>query len=309
MEKTIKEGKKISVEREKWLLLIVLSIIWGSSFILIKKSLVHYNPYEVGALRILIAGIILMPIAIINIKKFPKKQLKWLLVAAVSGNFIPMFLFPMAQKMVSSSIAGIINSMLPILVIMVGALFWKFKTTKRQMIGVAISFTGACIIAFSNGSGGEIKLFPVLLLLLAVLLYAINVTTVKSKLQGISAKTLSSFVFSFVLIVPSFISLILAGFIKDFQPDEGHFIGLGYVALLSIFGTGLAMMLNYRLLNIATPLFASTVTLLMPIVAIVWGVLDGEILTKGQIFGGIVIVSGLLFLRAKKILTTKVTEE
>lgn len=301
MEDRIKEGKKLSVEREKWLLLIVLSIIWGSSFILIKKSLIHYNPYEVGALRVLIAGIILLPIAILNIKKFPKKNLKWLILAAITGNFIPMFLFPIAETMVSSSIAGIINSMLPILVIMVGAIFWKFKTTKRQLIGVAISFFGACLIAFSNGTGGEIKLYPVILLLVAVLMYAINVTTVKSKLQGISAKVLSSFVFSFVLILPSFISLILAGFIKDFQPDEGHFIGLGYVALLSIFGTGLAMMLNYRLLNIATPLFASTVTLLMPIVAIIWGVLDGEILTAGQIFGGIVIVSGLLFLRAKNL--------
>ena len=293
--------KKLPVEREKWLLLIVLSIIWGSSFILIKKSLIHYNPYEVGALRVLIAGIILLPIAILNVKKFPKKDLKWLILAAISGNFIPMFLFPIAETMVSSSIAGIINSMLPILVIMVGAIFWKFKTTKRQLIGVAISFFGACVIAFSNGSGGEIKLYPVILLLVAVLLYAINVTTVKSKLQNVSAKVLSSFVFSFVLILPSFIALIFAGFFKDFQADQGHFVGLGYVSLLSIFGTGLAMMLNYRLLNIATPLFASTVTLLMPIVAIIWGVLDGEILTLGQIVGGIVIVSGLLFLRAKNI--------
>ena len=301
MDDQIKSSNKISVEKEKWLLLIVLSIIWGSSFILIKKSLVHYNPYEVGALRILIAGIILLPIAIINIKKFPKKQLKWLLIGAFSGNFIPMFLFPVAQKMVSSSIAGIINSMLPILVIMVGAIFWKFKTSKRQLIGVAISFSGACIIALSNGSGGNIKFFPVILLLAAVLGYAINVTTVKSKLQGISAKILSSFVFSFVLLFPSFIALLMAGFVKDFKADEAHFIGLGYVALLSIFGTGFAMMLNYRLLNIATPLFASTVTLLMPIVAIIWGVLDGEILTSGQIIGGIVIVSGLLFLRAKSL--------
>lgn len=301
MEDKTSNAKKASAEREKWILLIVLSIIWGSSFILIKKSLAVYTPYEVGSLRILIAGIVLLPIAILNIKKFPKKQLKWLIIAALSGNFIPMFLFPMAQKMVSSSIAGIINSMLPILVIMVGAIFWKFKTTKRQLIGVAISFSGACIIAFSNGNGGEIKLYPVLLLLIAVLLYAVNVTTVKSKLQGVSAKVLSSFVFSFVLILPSFISLIFAGFFKNFQVDESHFMGLGFVALLSVFGTGLAMMLNYRLLYIASPLFASTVTLLMPIVAIMWGVLDGEILTLGQIIGGIIIVSGLLFLRAKNL--------
>lgn len=301
MENSIKKEKWLTKDREKWLLLSALSVIWGSSFILIKKSLTVYNPYEVGALRILIAGLVLLPIALLNIKKFPREQWKWLLLAALTGNFIPMFLFPMAQKMVSSSIAGIINSMLPILVISVGALFWKFKTTKNQLIGVAVSFTGACIIAFSNGNGDDIKILPVMLLLLAVLMYAINVTTVKSKLQGISAKILSSFVFSFVLIIPSFISLLLAGFTKDFTPDKAHFIGLGYVSLLSIFGTGLAMMLNYRLLNISTPLFASTVTLLMPIVAIIWGVLDGELLTRAQIVGGLIIVSGLLFLRAKKI--------
>ena len=88
-------------EKEKWVLLVVLSIIWGSSFILIKKSLEHFNPYEVGALRVLIAGIILMPLAVMNIKKFPKKHLKWLVLAALTGNFIPMFLFPIAETTIN----------------------------------------------------------------------------------------------------------------------------------------------------------------------------------------------------------------
>ena len=286
-------------EKEKWVLLAVLSIIWGSSFILIKKSLDHFNPYEVGALRVLIAGIILLPLAIMNIKKFPKKHFKWLILAALTGNFIPMFLFPIAETKVSSSIAGIINSMMPIFVIIVGALIWKFKTTKRQLLGVAISFTGACILAISGGEGGEIKLIPILLLLLATLCYAISTTTVKSKLNAIPAKTLSAFVFSFVLILPSLISLVFAGFFNDFKADKNLLVGLGFVSLLSIFGTGLAMMMNYRLLNISTPLFASTVTLLMPIVAVIWGVLDGEKLTLMQGFGGMIILAGLIFLRAK----------
>ena len=136
-------------EKERWVLLVVLSIIWGSSFILIKKSLEHFTPYEVGALRVLIAGIVLLPLAILNIKKFPRKHLKWLIIAAVTGNFIPMFLFPIAETQISSSIAGIINSMMPIFVIIVGTLFWKFSTSKRQLIGVAISFSGACILAVS----------------------------------------------------------------------------------------------------------------------------------------------------------------
>jgi drug/metabolite transporter (DMT)-like permease len=284
-------------EKEKWVLLVLLSVIWGSSFILIKKSLEHFNPYEVGALRVLIAGIILLPLAILNIRKFPKKNLKWLILAAVTGNFIPMFLFPIAETEVSSSIAGIINSMMPIFVIIVGALLWKFQTTKRQVIGVIISFTGACILAFSGGEGGEFKLIPILLLLLATLFYAISTTTVKSKLSDVPAKILSAFVFSFVLILPSLIALVFAGFFNNFEVNSGFWEGLGFVSLLSIFGTGLAMMLNYKLLSVSTPLFASTVTLLMPVVAIVWGLLDGEKLTLMQGFGGVIILAGLIFLR------------
>ena len=284
-------------EKEKWILLALLSLIWGSSFILIKKSLDHFNPYEVGALRVLIAGLVLLPVAIKNIRKFPKKNLKWLILAAITGNFIPMFLFPIAETEVSSSIAGIINSMMPIFVIIVGALLWKFETTKRQIIGVLISFSGACILAFSGGEGGEFKLIPILLLLLATLLYAISTTTVKSKLSDIPAKILSAFVFSLVLIFPSFIALVFAGFFNELKMDNNLLVGLGFVSLLSVFGTGLAMMLNYRLLSVSTPLFASTVTLLMPIVAIIWGILDGEKLTIMQGFGGVIILSGLIFLR------------
>lgn len=284
-------------EKEKWILLALLSLIWGSSFILIKKSLDHFNPYEVGALRVLIAGLVLLPVAIKNIRKFPKKNLKWLILAAITGNFIPMFLFPIAETEVSSSIAGIINSMMPIFVIIVGALLWKFETTKRQIIGVLISFSGACILAFSGGEGGEFKLIPILLLLLATLLYAISTTTVKSKLSDIPAKILSAFIFSLVLIFPSLIALVFAGFFNELKMDNNLLVGLGFVSLLSVFGTGLAMMLNYRLLSVSTPLFASTVTLLMPIVAIIWGILDGEKLTIMQGFGGVIILAGLIFLR------------
>ncbi len=290
----------MNADKEKWILLVVLSLIWGSSFILIKKSLEHFNPYQVGALRVLIAGIILMPVAISKYKLFPKKHLNWLILAAFTGNFIPMFLFPIAETEVSSSIAGIINSMMPIFVIIVGALVWKFETTQRQMAGTFISFTGVCLLAFGgNGDGGQFKLVPILLLLLATLCYAVSTTTVKSKLMEVSSTVLSAFVFSFVLFFPSLIALTFTGFFSTFSLDENHLTGLMFVSLLSIFGTGLAMMMNYRLLKVSSPLFASTVTLLMPIVAIIWGILDGEKLSAMQFVGAGIIIAGLIFLRAK----------
>lgn len=290
----------MNTNREKWILLILLSMIWGSSFILIKKSLEHFNPYQVGALRVLIAGIILMPIAISKYKLFPKKNLKWLLLAAFTGNFIPMFLFPIAETEVSSSIAGIVNSMMPIFVIIVGALVWKFGTTKRQITGTFISFTGVCILAFGgDAESGTFKLIPILLLLLATLCYAVSTTTVKSKLMDISSTVLSAFVFTFVLLLPSVIALTFTGFFSTFSLDKDHLTGLMFVSLLSIFGTGLAMMMNYRLLKVSSPLFASTVTLLMPIVAIIWGILDGEKLTVLQFVGAGIIIAGLIFLRSQ----------
>ena len=291
----------MNADKEKWILLIVLSIIWGSSFILIKKSLDHFTPYQVGALRVLIAGIILMPIAISKYRLFPKKHLKWLILAAFTGNFIPMFLFPIAETEISSSIAGIINSMMPIFVIIVGTLFWKFETIKRQMIGIFISFTGVCLLAFGGEDDAQFKIFPILLLLLATLCYAISTTTVKSKLMEVSSTVLSAFVFSFILFVPSLIALISTGFLSTFTFSNENLTGLLFVGLLSVFGTGLAMMMNYRLLKVSTPLFASTVTLLMPIVAIIWGILDGEKLTVLQFTGASVIIAGLIFLRAKAV--------
>ncbi|AYN00843.1 DMT family transporter [Chryseobacterium sp. 3008163] len=291
----------MNADKEKWILLITLTIIWGSSFILIKKSLDHFTPYQVGALRVLIAGIILMPIAISKYKLFPKKHLKWLILAAFTGNFIPMFLFPIAETEISSSIAGIINSMMPIFVIIVGTLFWKFETTKRQMTGIFISFTGVCLLAFGGGDDSTFKIFPILLLLLATLCYAISTTTVKSKLMEVSSTVLSAFVFSFILFLPSLIALISTGFVSTFTFSKENMMGLMFVSLLSVFGTGLAMMMNYRLLKVSTPLFASTVTLLMPIVAIIWGILDGEKLTILQFAGASVIIAGLIFLRAKTV--------
>lgn len=296
----------MNADKEKWILLIVLTVIWGSSFILIKKSLEHFSPYQVGALRVLIAGIILMPVAVSKYKLFPKKHLKWLILAAFTGNFIPMFLFPIAETEVSSSIAGIINSMMPIFVIIVGALIWKFETTKRQIVGTMISFAGVCLLAFGgDGEGGNFKLIPILLLLLATLCYAVSTTTVKSKLMDVSSTILSAFVFSFVLFLPSLIALTGTGFFSTFSFNEDNMLGLMFVGLLSVFGTGLAMTLNYRLLKVSTPLFASTVTLLMPIVAIIWGFLDGEKLSILQFVGAGVIIGGLIFLRSKSVAIKK----
>lgn len=158
------------------------------------------------------------------------------------------------------------------------------------------------MLAFGGGDDAKFKIFPILLLLSATLCYAISTTTVKSKLMEVSSTVLSAFVFSFILFLPSLVALVSTGFVSNFTFSKENMIGLMFVSLLSVFGTGLAMMMNYRLLKVSTPLFASTVTLLMPIVAIIWGILDGEKLTILQFVGASVIIAGLIFLRAKTVI-------
>ena len=240
------------------------------------------------------------PIAILNWKNFPIKQLNWLLLAAFAGNFIPMFLFPIAETRVSSSIAGIMNSMMPIFTIIVGVFFWGTKTTSKQILGILISFFGVVVLLFSGEDSSDMPLFYVGLLLFAAFLYAVSVTTVGAKLTHIPAKMMSSFVFFYVLFLPSLFSLYFSDFFKVFSFTKENMIGMGFVATLSVLGTGLAMMLQYRLMSISNPLFASTVTLLMPVVAVIWGVIDGESFTVLQAFGALIIFAGLIFLRKKK---------
>ncbi len=287
--------------QQKWILLAILSLIWGSSFILIKKSLSHgYSAYEIGSLRIIVTGLFLLPIAIKNRKLFPKKNLKWLLVVAIIGSFFPVYMFPVAQKEVSSSIAGIINSTVPIFVIIVGALFWKLKTSLKEIIGVLIGFVGVCILLAGGSMDTSFEIFPLFLLLLASCFYAISGTTVKTSLQDLSSKILSAFIYSFVLMIPALIALGFTGFFGRFTGSQDDLIGLGYISLLSVLGTGFALIFYYQLIKISSPLFASTVTLIMPVIAVIWGVLDGEILDIYQSVGSIIIFGGLLFLRQKK---------
>ena len=285
---------------EKWILLFILALIWGSSFILIKKSLIYYSPYEVGSLRILISSLLLLPYALKNIRKFPKKQVKYLIIAALCGNFVPMYLFPLAETQISSAVAGILNSMVPIFVIILGSLFWNTQTSKVQITGTLISFFGVVLLTLGAGDAGELKIIPILLLLFATLLYAINGLTVKTHLTRVEPKLLSAYIFGLVLFFPSLIALFLTGFFDSISIEGFEWSGLLYVSLLSVFGTGLAMMLNYRLLKVSSALFTSTVTLLIPIVAILWGILDGEKLGALQLLGAAVIIGGLVFLRQGK---------
>lgn len=282
----------------KWALLAILSLTWGSSFILIKQSIGVYTPMQVGALRLTIAGLALVFFGVQNFKHIPKKLIPWVVVGGCLGNFIPMFLFPLAQEKVSSSMAGILDSLVPIFILLFGFLFFGIKSKWTQILGAIIGFAGAAVLMSDDGNGGKSDTFHSLLIVLATAFYGINGLIVSKYLSGIQSFKLSSVVFT-IWLGPSLLILGFTGFFNDFSGTPEKWKGLGYVAILGLIGTATAMILFYKLIQQTSAIFASVVTYLMPVVAVMWGIIDGEKLTIIHALGGILILAGVYLIQMK----------
>ena len=277
---------------QKWILLGILTLTWGSSFILIKQSLVAYTPIEVGALRLCVAGLALVVFGVRSFKYIPKKLLPWVAAGGAMGNFIPMFLFPLAQERVNSSMAAILDSLVPMFILLFGYLFFGVRSRPWQIVGAVIGFMGAAMLMGLGGGDGESSLFHSLLIILATAFYGMNGLIINRYLSGIPSFKLSAAVFT-IWFGPALIILGFSGFFSTFTGTDAQWQGLGFVTILGLVGTALAMILYYKLLQITSALFASMVTYLIPIVAVMWGVLDGEQLGWVHAVGSALILTGV----------------
>lgn len=284
----------------RWVIFIILALTWGSSFILVKKSLLAFSPYEIGAIRVVVSGLILCVIGVPTILKMPRKTLFWVVVAGFFGNFLPMFLFPIAQQEVSSSLAGILDALFPIFVLIFGYLFFGIKSRLSQIIGGIIGFLGATsLIYFSEDPTENSKFWYAMIVVLAGASYAVNAVVIKEKIVNLSSIKLTAAVFTFWS-VPSLVILYFTGIQNDFEFTPERVEAMGYLGFLSIFGTAIAMFLYYKLIQITSAVFASAVSYLLPVVAVIWGVLDGERFTLWYLFGGSLILIGIYLIREKK---------
>ncbi|MBQ0768253.1 MAG: DMT family transporter [Bizionia sp.] len=284
----------------RWLLLIIIALTWGSSFILIKKSLLVFTPYEIGAIRVGVSGLIMAVIGIPALRKMNKYTLFWVAMAGFFGNFLPMFLFPLAQTKVSSSLAGILDSLVPVFVLVLGFLFFGIRSKWIQVLGAVIGFLGAAILMFfSESSTSNSQLGYALLVVLATACYGLSALIIKEKLQHVPSLKLSGGVFT-VWMIPSFIILVGSGIFTRFQITPETTEAMGYLGILTVLGTAVAMILYYKLIQNTSPVFASTVTYLLPIVAVIWGLLDGEKFSIWYVFGGLLILAGIYLIREQK---------
>lgn len=278
----------------------VIALTWGSSFILIKKSLLVFTPYEIGAIRVGVSGLIMAYMGIPAIRRMSKKTLFWVILTGFFGNFFPMFLFPIAQTQVSSSLAGILDSLVPIFVLIFGFLFFGVRSRSVQFIGAIVGFIGAASLMYFSGAGTEeSQWFYAFLVILATACYAVSALIIKEKLQELPSLQLSSAVFT-IWMVPSLFILIFSGFFQDLEATPETSIALGYLGILTIMGTAIAMILYYKLIQNTTPVFASSVTYLLPLVAVMWGLLDGERFTLWYLLGGVLILVGIYMVGKNK---------
>jgi drug/metabolite transporter (DMT)-like permease len=278
----------------KWIYLLILSLIWGSSFILIKKSLLGLTPFQLGALRTIITGIFLFSAGFKTLKFIEKNQWKWLALSGFLGSFFPGFFFAIAETEIDSSVVSILNSLTPLNTMLMGLAIFKISTTKRQIVGVIVGFIGTSLLILRGAELNPNQNYMFAgFVILSTVMYAANVNIIKSKLH--SVKPLAIATGNYVTIfIPAVIVLMFSGFFNQATFGAPNFaMSLVYITTLSFFGTALAKVLFNKLIQMSTPVFASSVTYIMPIVALIWGVLDGEGFTWMQGFASLIILVGV----------------
>lgn len=280
---------------KKWYLLIFLGCVWGSSFLLMKLGLKGVNTIQLGSLRILFAAIFLIIIGFKQIPKIPLYKWKYIALTSVFGTFLPVYLFATALSKIDGSVSSILNSLTPLNTLIVGMLFFQLDVQRRQILGVIIGFLGCVLLVlFGEGENTTENYYYALLIVLASIFYGINVNLIKKYLSDLKPLTISTGNF-IVMFVPALIVLYFSGFFEIVDQPKVQ-TSLGFIAILGVVGTGFSNILFFKLIQISSPVFASSVTYLIPVVAILLGYfIMNETLTLIQGVGALIVLLGVYF--------------
>ena len=287
-----------------WFIFIGLALVWGSSFILMKRALLSFSYSQVGALRVSIAAIFIIIIGFRHFKYFRRKDLIPLLTVGFLGNAIPYVLFPLAVNHIDSGVVGIINSLVPLFTVLIGGWFFGQKAGKTQWQGVAVGLLGATLLILPMNSilkgAFEIEgdLAYGLYGVLATMMYGTSVNTLKIQLPHL--KALSVTTLSLASAAPFTIAYSLSSGVFDvFSTDPNAWTNFGYICILGILGSALAVIFFNRLIQMTSALFSSSVTYAIPVVALIWGIWDGEQIIWNHLTGLVVIITGIYLINKK----------
>ncbi|WP_419212883.1 DMT family transporter [Maribacter sp. X9] len=285
---------------QKWIYLSILSLIWGSSFILIKKSLLGFTPMQVGGLRIVFASLLLFILGFKSLKTLSKTDWKWITLAGLCSSFIPPFFFALGQTQISSGITSILNSIVPLFTTIVGMVLFGLALKRRQVLGVFIGLLGTVLLITAGmDHNPNQNYWYSFFIIFSALSYSFNINIIKKHLAHLTplAVTTASFGVAFF---PALVILLYSGVFSQFKGDIAMHESVWYLLALALLGTALANILFNKLIQLSSPVFAASVTYLIPLVAILWGLLDGEHISLVQLFGGLIILFGVWLVNRKK---------
>jgi drug/metabolite transporter (DMT)-like permease len=259
-----------------WIILIGLAMIWGSSFILVKRGLEAFSPLQVAAIRTTVGFLVLSIYAVWVIQKVPRQKLVFLFLSGMMGVFIPAFLFSFAQTKLSSSLAGILNALTPLFTLLIGIVFYQQKGNSAKYWGVFLGLIGSVGLSLVSAKSGSLGFNSyIFLVVIATILYGTNVNLVKHYLNDIKPIYVSTL--SLFCIGPlALLTFWQTDVITTLQTQKGSGQSFMYLVLLGTFSTAIATIFFNYLLQVSSAVFASSVTYLIPIVAIIWGFLDKE---------------------------------
>jgi drug/metabolite transporter (DMT)-like permease len=276
-----------------WLLFILLSLIWGSSFILMKIGLQQLSSYQVAAVRVVASGLILLPVAIKHIGSIPIKKLWLVFLSGSIGSLIPAFLFCIAEEKVDSALAGTLNALTPVFIIINGVVFFKVHTSARKVTGIAIALVGSVLLLLSKSDfQARQNIAYVSLIVLATFLYGFNANMVSKKLLHISSLHITAIALS-LNAIPALLILIYSGYFSLPLKNAALLTSTSAAVVLGIGGTAIATIVFYTLVKRAGMLFASMVTYVIPFVAIAWGIIYGEYFGILQVICMMIILAGV----------------
>ncbi|MFB6455639.1 DMT family transporter [Chitinophaga sp. Hz27] len=283
-----------------WGIFLLLSLTWGSSFILMKIGLESFSPYQVASLRLVAAGVALLPFLPKYLRQTPINKLPIIILSGLLGNGIPAFLFCLAETKIDSSLAGILNSLTPLMALLAGFLIYKAPIMKAQLTGVCVGLLGVVLLFMNKGIAANEYWYYGLLVIVATVSYGANISLVHHHLKGYASLQLGSIAMFFCGLFTLPI-LLFTGFFQQFTTENAPWRSLSAGLVLGVMGTGVAAVLFYLLIRRAGAMFASMVTYALPIVAMGWGFLANEPITWLQILCMFIILFGVFLVnRAKK---------
>ncbi len=285
-----------------WLLFVLLAFVWGSSFILMKFGLLRFSAIQVAALRIVFSGLALLLVAIRCYTKIPRSKRFLVFMSGMLGSLLPAFLFCEAETGISSALAGTLNSLTPIFVIVIGGLFFGIKPSRARVLGIGVAFMGSLLLLLTRGIDGEQHLYNMGCVILATIMYGINVNIVTRHLGNIGSLEIAAVGLTAVAF-PALAVLIFSGFFSLSFTEPEVLTALGASATLGVIGTAIATIMYYRLIKLTGPVFSSMVTYGIPVVALFWGFLYREPIGWKQVLCLVIILAGVFIANMEMIFT------